>query len=147
MTNREAIDILRCKRDGDAAEALEVVLKAAEAQPCEDAVSREAVREGMTKYGFRAPDMTVTEFVEDELPPVTIHHIRKLDAQDEQILLDDKKQDIYDRLLNMLNDTRDLLQQLEDRGLDDQLIGAIKVVDIITRNVGGDIDEHRSGNE
>lgn len=55
--------------------------------------------------------------------------------------------DIYDRLLNMLNDTRELLQQLEDRGLDDQLVGAIKVVDIITRNVGGDIDEHRSGNE
>ena len=35
-----------------------------------DAVSREAVRQGMVKYGFHAPDMTVTEFVEDELPSV-----------------------------------------------------------------------------
>ena len=38
---------------------------------CEDAVGREAVREGMIKYGFHAPDMIVTEFVEDELPSVT----------------------------------------------------------------------------
>lgn len=38
---------------------------------CEDAVSRKAVQEGMIKYGFLAPDMTVTEFIEDELPPVT----------------------------------------------------------------------------
>ena len=35
-----------------------------------NAVSREAVRKGMLKYGFHAPDMTVAEFVEDELPPV-----------------------------------------------------------------------------
>ena len=39
-------------------------------QPCTDAVSRQAVKEQMIKYGFYAPDMTVTEFVE-ELPPVT----------------------------------------------------------------------------
>ena len=36
-----------------------------------DAVSREAVRRGMLKYGFHTDVMTVTEFVEDELPPVT----------------------------------------------------------------------------
>ena len=36
----------------------------------EDAVSRQAVKEQMIKYGFHAPDMTVTEFVND-LPPVT----------------------------------------------------------------------------
>lgn len=42
-----------------------------EQEPCEDAVSKQAVREGMVKYGFHAPDMTVTEFVEDELQPVT----------------------------------------------------------------------------
>ena len=35
----------------------------------DDAVSRQAVKEQMIKYGFHAPDMTVTEFVED-LPPV-----------------------------------------------------------------------------
>ena len=35
-----------------------------------DLISREAVRDGMKKYGFHAPDMTVHEFVEDELPSV-----------------------------------------------------------------------------
>lgn len=40
-------------------------------EPCEDCVSRQTVKEQMLKYGFHAPDMTVTEFVEDELPPVT----------------------------------------------------------------------------
>ena len=43
MTRDEAIDILRCRKDGDVAEALEVLLRITEAQPCEDAVSREAV--------------------------------------------------------------------------------------------------------
>lgn len=42
-----------------------------EQQPCEDCISREAVKEQMIKYGFKAPDMTVTEFVEDCLPSVT----------------------------------------------------------------------------
>ena len=37
---------------------------------CDDCVSRQAVKNGMIKYGFHASDMTVTEFVEDELPPV-----------------------------------------------------------------------------
>ena len=45
------------------------IIKALE-QPCKDAVSRKAVKEGMIKYGFSAPDMTVTEFVENELPPI-----------------------------------------------------------------------------
>ena len=46
---------------------------------CDDCVSREAVRQGMLKYGFTAPDMTVHEFVEDELPsvhPTIIHKDR-----------------------------------------------------------------------
>lgn len=47
------------------------VLAWIEAQPSEDCVSREAVKEQMIKYGFKAPDMTVTEFVEDCLPSVT----------------------------------------------------------------------------
>lgn len=46
-------------------------LETLRAKPCEDCVSREAVREGMTKYGFRAALMTVAKFVEDELPSVT----------------------------------------------------------------------------
>ena len=37
---------------------------------CDNAVSRQTVKEQMIKYGFHAPDMTITEFVED-LPPVT----------------------------------------------------------------------------
>lgn len=39
------------------------------AEPCEDAINRQTVKEQMIKYGFHAPDITVTEFVED-LPPV-----------------------------------------------------------------------------
>lgn len=49
--------------------ALEMATKALEQEPCKDAVSRQAVKEQMIKYGFHASDMTVTEFVED-LPPV-----------------------------------------------------------------------------
>lgn len=36
----------------------------------DDLISRKAVRDGMKKYGFHAPDMTVHEFVADELPSV-----------------------------------------------------------------------------
>lgn len=39
-------------------------------EPCEDAISRQALKSQMIKYGFHAPDMTVTEFVED-LPSIT----------------------------------------------------------------------------
>lgn len=39
-------------------------------QSSKNCISRQAVKEQMIKYGFHAPDMTVTEFVED-LPPVT----------------------------------------------------------------------------
>ena len=34
-----------------------------------DLISRQTVKEQMLKYGFSAPDMTVTEFTEDLLPP------------------------------------------------------------------------------
>jgi len=47
------------------------ILNYLEQEPCDDAVSREAVRQGMMKYGFTAPDITIHEFVADELPPVT----------------------------------------------------------------------------
>lgn len=56
-----------CKFLADYMEVLEKQMQ----EPCEDAVSREAVKNGMIKYGFHAPDMTVTEFVEDCLIPVT----------------------------------------------------------------------------
>ena len=34
----------------------------------DDLISRQIIKAQMMKYGFRAPDMTVTEFVEDCLP-------------------------------------------------------------------------------
>lgn len=43
-----------------------------------DLTSRKAVHDGMTKYGFVAPDMTVHEFVEDELPSVPAVPLEKL---------------------------------------------------------------------
>jgi len=55
----------------DMNEACGEIIKAIEQESCEDAVSRTAVKEGMIKYGFRAPDMTVTEFIEDELQSIT----------------------------------------------------------------------------
>ena len=39
-------------------------------KPCEDAVSRQVIKERLSKYGFHAPDMTITEFIED-IPSVT----------------------------------------------------------------------------
>lgn len=43
-----------------------------------DLISRKAVRDGMMKYGFHASDMTVHEFVEDELPSVPAVPLNKL---------------------------------------------------------------------
>lgn len=44
----------------------------------DDLISRKAVLDGMMKYGFLAPDMTVHEFVEDELPSVPAVPMDKL---------------------------------------------------------------------
>ena len=44
------------------------ILDCLEQESCNDAVSRQIIKEQMLKYGFHAPDMTVTEFVEG-LPP------------------------------------------------------------------------------
>ena len=80
MTNEEAIARIRehkiiHKMNEPRAiyisEALDLAIKALEQQPCKDCISRKAVKEQMLKYGFKAPDMTVTEFVEDCLPSVT----------------------------------------------------------------------------
>lgn len=59
----------------------------------DDCVSRQAVKEGMIKYGFHAPDMTVTEFIEDELPPVT----PKIPSSDDCVSLEVYKQVIWER--------------------------------------------------
>ena len=34
-------------------------------------IKRETIKAAMIHYGFKSPDMTVTEFVEDELPAVS----------------------------------------------------------------------------
>lgn len=44
----------------------------------DDLTSKNAVRDGMMKYGFIAPDMTVHEFVEDELPSIPAVPLDKL---------------------------------------------------------------------
>lgn len=55
---------------GKVYEEHKMILELLEQEPCEDCVSRADVKEQMLRYGFHAPDMTVTEFVED-LPSVT----------------------------------------------------------------------------
>ena len=73
MTNEEHIEQLKKLRsfhNGSYGRSINKAIDALEQEPCTDAVSRQAVKEQMIKYGFYAPDMTVTEFVE-ELPPVT----------------------------------------------------------------------------
>ena len=42
-----------------------------------DYISREAIKDAMLRYGFKAPDMTVTEFVEDELPAADVEPVRR----------------------------------------------------------------------
>lgn len=72
MTNEQVIT--RIKHNSmykDDRETADYIIKALEQQPCDDCVSRQAVKEGMIKYGFHAPDMTVTEFIEDDLMSVT----------------------------------------------------------------------------
>jgi len=51
--------------------AFTMAIKALEQELSDDCVSRIDVKKQMLKYGFHAPDMTVTEFVEDCLSPVT----------------------------------------------------------------------------
>ena len=41
-----------------------------------DYISRGAIKDTMLRYGFKAPDMTVTEFVEDELPTADVEPVR-----------------------------------------------------------------------
>ena len=39
-------------------------------------IERETIKEKMIHYGFKSPDMTVTEFVEDELPAADVAPVR-----------------------------------------------------------------------
>lgn len=40
-------------------------------------IDREAIKNAMLRYGFKAPDMTVTEFVEDELPTADVETLER----------------------------------------------------------------------
>ena len=42
-----------------------------------DYISRETIKDAMLRDGFKAPDMTVTEFVEDELPAADVEPVRR----------------------------------------------------------------------
>lgn len=78
MTREEAIEIINRENDPnnnevwevfpEYREALDMAIEALEQELCNDVISRQVVKEQMIKYGFHAPDMTVTEFVEDLLP-------------------------------------------------------------------------------
>ena len=79
MTREEVIKWLKielhiwesdCKSNHPIKDAIRAAIKALEQEPCEDCISRQEVKKQMVKYGFHAPDVTVTEFIED-LPPVT----------------------------------------------------------------------------
>lgn len=50
-------------------------------------IEREAIKSGMIRYGFTAPDMTVTEFVEDELPAADV--VEAMHGRWEERIVDD----------------------------------------------------------
>lgn len=52
-----------------------------EQQTCKEDINRQVVKEQMIKYGFHAPDMTVTEFAEDLLP-VALKSVTATDSAD-----------------------------------------------------------------
>ena len=95
MTREEALEVIKAYKDEVKIEAFDMAIKALqertyyppcidcnkkmdeirhaydklkEQEPSGDLISRQVVKEQMIKYGFHAPDMTVTEFVEDFLP-------------------------------------------------------------------------------
>lgn len=59
----------RTYHEGEIKEAKDMAIKALEQEPCEDAISREYLKQDMIRYGWTHPDSTVTEYV-DSLPPV-----------------------------------------------------------------------------
>lgn len=100
--NRETINSKECKKSAEDHRQLAGWLKdykrLLDQKPCEDCISRQAVKEEMIKYGFHAPDMTVTEFVED-LPPVTSQP-----KTGHWIVLKDEYGDIHECICSNCND-------------------------------------------
>ena len=71
MTHKENITaILECYFTGFKKEIIDSACnRILDQESWEDIVNKQKLKEQMLKYGFHAPDMTVTEFVED-LPPI-----------------------------------------------------------------------------
>lgn len=104
-------DMQECTYDG--VEEIRTAIESLEQQPCDDCVSRQAVKEGMLKYGFHAPDMTVTEFIEDELPSVTPKILASDDCVSRQAALDAITE--IDDNINMdiyTNEVREIINEL-----------------------------------
>ncbi len=74
-----------------------------ELEPCEDAVSKRTVKEQMIKYGFSAPDMTVTEFVED-LPSVNSTKIGHWRHYEGMLICSDCGAEFYDDIMEYCGD-------------------------------------------
>lgn len=71
MTNEEAIEVLEqdlpCENDEDLIEAMAMAIEALEQQPCEDCISRGAVK----AYAYHRTMYPNFEDYVDKLPPVT----------------------------------------------------------------------------
>ena len=93
MTREEASFILanidRRVCDEELSEALDMAIEALSTEPCEDAISRQVIKEQMIEYGFSAPDMTVTEFVEDVLPVTPKQKVGYISIDDAMSVFDD----------------------------------------------------------
>lgn len=78
MTNEQAIKMLKSKMDGHAdtsyewAETIRMAIKALEQQPCEDCVSRQAVKSIMVRWKFNSMNAYLeADYEIDKLPSVT----------------------------------------------------------------------------
>lgn len=82
MTDNERADCKECANEHrQLAEWLKDYKRLLNQQTCKDAINRQVIKEQMIEYGFRAPDMTVTEFVEDLLP-VALKSVTVTDSVD-----------------------------------------------------------------
>ena len=77
-------------------------------------IEREKVRKLMRKYGFRAEDMTINEFVEDVLPAADVAPVVEAEYQTRRAeLLHAKLLRVYDLLFDMYVRT-DLKEQTKE---------------------------------
>lgn len=69
----------------------------------DDLISRHIIKEQMLKYGFTAPDMTVTEFVEECLPSAQPEPIRINLNETIKVKLTDWGKEIYYHQYDRIN--------------------------------------------